>query len=120
MPTYTNYGSWVISIIAGRVEVIADTNHCEVDEKRLCELRPATEFNRVGSVEITFILPDTLNAPHFGCDALETMMIKLRGFLHRYAVSELGRPPFSLQMNFPLVHSLPVPRAMSLLSPQKP
>jgi hypothetical protein len=33
---------------------ISYSNICEVDEKRLRELGPATDFNRVGSVEIYF------------------------------------------------------------------
>ena len=37
---------------------ISHSSICEVDEKRLRELGPATDFNRVGSVEIYFFSPE--------------------------------------------------------------
>jgi hypothetical protein len=44
----------VFSVSPGPHRRINHSNICEVDEKRLCELGPATDFNRVGSVEIYF------------------------------------------------------------------
>jgi hypothetical protein len=40
---------------------ISDSNICEVDEKRLRELGPARDFNRLGSVEIYFYSPESLH-----------------------------------------------------------
>jgi hypothetical protein len=42
------------SVSPGPQRRISYSNICEVDEKRLHELGPATDFNRVGSVEIYF------------------------------------------------------------------
>ena len=42
------------SVSPGPHRKISYSNICEVDEKRLRELGPATDFNRVGSVEIYF------------------------------------------------------------------
>jgi hypothetical protein len=42
------------SVSPGPQRRISYSNICEVDEKRLLELGPATDFNRVGSVEIYF------------------------------------------------------------------
>jgi hypothetical protein len=44
----------VFSVSPGPHRRISHSNICEVDEKRLRELGPATDFNRVGSVEIYF------------------------------------------------------------------
>ncbi len=44
----------LFSVNPGPHRRISHFNICEVDEKRLCELGPATVFNRVGSVEIYF------------------------------------------------------------------
>jgi hypothetical protein len=44
----------VFSVSPGPHRRISYSNICEVDEKRLRELGPATDFNRVGSVEIYF------------------------------------------------------------------
>jgi hypothetical protein len=44
----------VFSVSPGPHRRISYSNICEVDEKRLRELGPATDFNRVGSVEIFF------------------------------------------------------------------
>ena len=48
----------VFSVSPGPHRRISHSNICEVDEKRLCELGPATDFNRVGSVEIYFFSPE--------------------------------------------------------------
>jgi hypothetical protein len=48
----------VFSVSPGPHRRIRHSNICEVDEKRLCELGPATDFNRVGSVEIYFFSPN--------------------------------------------------------------
>jgi hypothetical protein len=42
------------SVSPGPHRKISYSNICEVDEKRLLELGPARDFNRVGSVEIYF------------------------------------------------------------------
>jgi hypothetical protein len=42
------------SVSPGPHRRISHSNICEVGEKRLLELGPATDFNRVGSVEIYF------------------------------------------------------------------
>ena len=42
----------LFSVNPGPHRRISHFNICEVDEKRLRELGPATDFNRVGSVEI--------------------------------------------------------------------
>jgi hypothetical protein len=44
----------LFSVSPGPHRKISYSNICEVDEKRLRELGPATDFNRVGSVEIYF------------------------------------------------------------------
>jgi hypothetical protein len=44
----------LFSVSPGPRRKINYSNICEVDEKRLRELGPATDFNRVGSVEIYF------------------------------------------------------------------
>jgi hypothetical protein len=44
----------VFSVSPGPHRRISYSNICEVDEKRLRELGPATDFNRVGRVEIFF------------------------------------------------------------------
>jgi hypothetical protein len=44
----------LFSVHPGPHRRISHLNICEVDEKRLRELGPATDFNRVGSVEIYF------------------------------------------------------------------
>ncbi len=44
----------LFSVNPGPHRRIGLSNICEVDEKRLRELGPATDFNRVGSVEIYF------------------------------------------------------------------
>jgi hypothetical protein len=44
----------LFSVSPGPQRRISYSNICEVDEKRLLELGPATDFNRVGSVEIYF------------------------------------------------------------------
>jgi hypothetical protein len=44
----------VFSVSPGPHRRISHSNICEVGEKRLRELGPATDFNRVGSVEIYF------------------------------------------------------------------
>ena len=44
----------LFSVNPGPHRRISHFNICEVNEKRLCELGPATDFNRVGSVEIYF------------------------------------------------------------------
>jgi hypothetical protein len=44
----------LFSVNPGPQRRIRHFNICEVDEKRLRELGPATDFNRVGSVEIYF------------------------------------------------------------------
>jgi hypothetical protein len=44
----------LFSVNPGPHRRISNSNICEVDEKRLRELGPATDFNRVGSVEIHF------------------------------------------------------------------
>jgi hypothetical protein len=44
----------LFSVNPGPQRRISYSNICEVDEKRLLELGPATDFNRVGSVEIYF------------------------------------------------------------------
>ncbi len=44
----------LFSVSPGPHRRISHSNICEVDEKRLHELDPATDFNRVGSVEIYF------------------------------------------------------------------
>jgi hypothetical protein len=48
----------VFSVSPGPHRRISHSNICEVDEKRLCELGPARDFNRVGSVEIYFFSPE--------------------------------------------------------------
>jgi hypothetical protein len=45
------------SVSPGPHRRISHFNICEVDEKRLRELGPATDFNRVGSVEIYLYSP---------------------------------------------------------------
>jgi hypothetical protein len=44
----------VFSVSPGPQRRINYSNICKVDEKRLSELGPATDFNRVGSTEIYF------------------------------------------------------------------
>jgi len=44
----------VFSVSPGPHRRISHSNICEVGEKRLRELGPATDFNRVGNVEIYF------------------------------------------------------------------
>ena len=44
----------LFSVSPGPHRRISHSNICEVDEKRLRELGPAIDFNRVGSVEIYF------------------------------------------------------------------
>jgi hypothetical protein len=44
----------VFSVSPGPHRRISHSNICEVDEKRLRELGPAADFNRVGSTEIYF------------------------------------------------------------------
>jgi hypothetical protein len=44
----------IFSVRPGPHRRISHSNICEVDEKRLRELGPATDFNRVGSTEIYF------------------------------------------------------------------
>jgi hypothetical protein len=44
----------LFSVNPGPQRRISHFNICEVNEKRLRELGPATDFNRVGSVEIYF------------------------------------------------------------------
>jgi hypothetical protein len=44
----------LFSVSPGPHRRISHSNICEVDEKRLRELGPATDFNRVGSFEIYF------------------------------------------------------------------
>jgi hypothetical protein len=44
----------LFSVNPGPHRRISHFNICEVNEKRLRELGPATDFNRVGSVEIYF------------------------------------------------------------------
>ena len=44
----------LFSVSPGPHRRISYSNICEVDEKRLRELGPATDLNRVGSVEIYF------------------------------------------------------------------
>ena len=44
----------LFSVNPGPHRKISYSNICEVDEKRLRELGPATDFNRLGSVEIYF------------------------------------------------------------------
>jgi len=48
----------LFSVNPGPHRRISHSNICEVDEKRLRELGPATDFNRVGSVEIYFYSPE--------------------------------------------------------------
>jgi hypothetical protein len=48
----------VFSVSPGPHRRISHSNICEVNEKRLRELGPATDFNRVGSVEIYFFSPE--------------------------------------------------------------
>jgi hypothetical protein len=52
----------VFSVSPGPQRRISHSNICEVDEKRLCALGPATDFNRVGSVEIYFFSPENRSA----------------------------------------------------------
>jgi hypothetical protein len=48
----------VFSVSPGPRRRISDSNIREVDEKRLRELGPARDFNRLGSVEIYFYSPE--------------------------------------------------------------
>ena len=48
----------LFSVNPGPHRRISHSNICEVDEKLLRELGPATDFNRVGSVEIYFYSPE--------------------------------------------------------------
>jgi len=48
----------LFSVSPGPHRRISHSNICEVGEKRLRELGPARDFNRVGNVEISFIPPN--------------------------------------------------------------
>jgi hypothetical protein len=52
----------VFSVSPGPQRRISHSNICEVNEKRLRELGPAGNFNRVGSVEIYFFSAENRSA----------------------------------------------------------